>query len=451
VEFETNIKSLYNTYLSLLPMEKADEQRLWKKFRLDWNFNSNRIEGNTLTYGETEALLILGTEPKRIRKDIREMKAHDLAIEHVLSLVNSKRAISENDIRELNKIALKEPYFIETETLDGNITKKEIMPGAYKSAQNHVRLRGGGTHQFADPHEVAPRMQATVKRLKSYLKKQDKPIEAYLAELHQDFIQTHPFDDGNGRVVRLLMNYVCLKLKWPPVIIKDAKKNDYIAALERADDGDISGLKDILQGELTWALKKSIAAAKGQAVDDPDDVDKEIDLYVREQLPIIAGITEKRQLQKDNAQEYFLQTSVMLNTSLAQFSGLFEHYQTNPKFSKLFDDTVIMRNSKNDLKVMKQTFRLSKWIDESRNRDIGLILKHTIDTNILEAKVEVWRENNMPNEHRLLAVFNRNNEDGKFQFKLNLTEEFDKSKAKKISDELSKAILEEIRYFSSET
>src|SRR5580700_11200643 len=95
---------------ALLPMKKEAEDRLWKKLRLDWNFNSNHIEGNTLTYGETELLLIHGqtTGDHEIR-EYEEMKAHDVAIGRLRELTKDKRPLTEAEIRQWNEIILKEP------------------------------------------------------------------------------------------------------------------------------------------------------------------------------------------------------------------------------------------------------------------------------------------------------------------------------------------------------
>ncbi len=81
------------------------------------------------------------------------------------------------------------------------------------------------------------------------------------------------------------MNFVCMKLGWEPVIVKDANKHDYYMALELADSGDLSGIEAITQSELEWSLKKAIAAAKGEDIEDADDIDKEIDIFVRENAP----------------------------------------------------------------------------------------------------------------------------------------------------------------------
>jgi len=320
------LEKLHAEYVSYLPLKAEDEKRLWTKLRLDWNYNSNRIEGNTLTYGETEALLILGTEPRRLAKDIREMKAHDLAISHVLDLAKDERPLTQADVRNLNKIALKEPYFVETQTADGNVARKEIIPGEYKTLQNHVTLRGGGLHKFAEPHEVPARMEDTISLIRDFIGSPNAPLPVFLAKLHQDFIQTHPFDDGNGRVVRMLLNYVLIKLGWLPICIKDPKKKDYLAALERADNGDISDLEKIMESEIEWSLRKAIAAAKGESVDDAGDLSKRIDMFVQSNAPTTIAVERSEERIKYVYLNLIIPIMESLETDIGKFETLFSDY-----------------------------------------------------------------------------------------------------------------------------
>ena len=98
----------------LQPIDPARERRLWRKLRLEWNYHSNHIEGNTLTYGETELLLLHGVAAgNHALREYEEMKAHDAAIEYVRTLAADRsRAITEADIRDLNRIILKEPFWL---------------------------------------------------------------------------------------------------------------------------------------------------------------------------------------------------------------------------------------------------------------------------------------------------------------------------------------------------
>jgi Uncharacterized conserved protein len=134
-EFAT-IESLKLQWRSLQPLSGKNEQRLWDKLRLEWNYNSNQIEGNTLTYGETELLLVhdrtIGDH--RVR-EIEEMKAHDVAISYVCRLAAEERELAEVDVRDLNRIIFKEPFWKDAKTSDGKETRKMVSPGDYKTTQ----------------------------------------------------------------------------------------------------------------------------------------------------------------------------------------------------------------------------------------------------------------------------------------------------------------------------
>ena len=123
-------------------MREEDEERLWRKLRLEWNYNTNHIEGNTLTYHETELLLIHGrTAGGHPMRHYEEMKAHDVAIDHTRHLADAERVLGEGDIRDLNKTLLKEPFWQTARTSDGQQTRKRIVPGEYKTFPAHPSVR----------------------------------------------------------------------------------------------------------------------------------------------------------------------------------------------------------------------------------------------------------------------------------------------------------------------
>ena len=169
------------------------EERLWKKLRLEWNYNSNHIEGNTLTYDETVLLLLHGqTAGSHPLRDYEEMKAHDVAIELVRNLAVSEQPLAEADIRELNRVLLKEPFWKLAETPDGEMTRKRIEPGKYKTQPNHVRTRTGELHRFAEPEETPARMEQWTRRFREDLNRPDYPLPEFLAESHWSFVNIHP-------------------------------------------------------------------------------------------------------------------------------------------------------------------------------------------------------------------------------------------------------------------
>lgn len=279
--------SLKAEWDALQPLSPENDARLWKKLRLEWNYHSNHIEGNTLTYGETELLLIHGqTTGTHQLRDYEEMKAHDLGIAHIRILAAEERVIGETDIRDLNKIILKEPFWKEAITDDGQPTRKHVIPGDYKSSSNNVRTTTGEIFAFSSPEETPAKMHDLVEWLRKSLESRTlHPIEL-VAKLHHEFVLIHPFDDGNGRVARLLVNYLLLRLRYPPLIVKSDDKAGYLTALRQADAGDLPALTSYLVARCEWSLGLGIRAAKGEPIDELSDVEKEIALFVRTQQAV---------------------------------------------------------------------------------------------------------------------------------------------------------------------
>ena len=278
------LDNLKSDWISFQPLSPENELRLKRKLRLEWNYNSNHIEGNTLTYGETELLLIQGqTVGEHTIREYEEMKAHDVAVEYVEQLAKDDRLIGETDIRDLNKIILKEPFWRSAETLDGKSTRKQVIPGEYKSQPNNVITATGEIFEFAKPEETSNRMLGLVTWLRAELENPTvHPVEV-ASRLHHDFVLIHPFDDGNGRVGRLLINYVLYRAGFPPIIIKSADKTNYLAALRLADVGQLGALTDYLGSQLEWSLQLCLRAGKGENLEEATDVEKEIAIFIREQ------------------------------------------------------------------------------------------------------------------------------------------------------------------------
>lgn len=277
------IETKYTEWASLQPMKSADEKRFWEKLRLEWNFHSNHIEGNTLTYGETELLFLHGQAVgDHDYRDYLEMKAHDLAIEHLRKLVAEERPIGEADIRDLNQILLKEPFFKPAITTDGKETRNEIVPGKYKTQPNNVLTKEGIVFEFATPDEVPIRMQALVERLHEEIKNPSVSAISFAAWLHHEFVMIHPFSDGNGRTARLLVNYLLMRQGYPPLIVETENKDRYFAALRRADGGDLESLIEFFAQCALKALDRGIRAAKSESIEEEDDLTKEIEIFKRQ-------------------------------------------------------------------------------------------------------------------------------------------------------------------------
>ncbi|HRQ87918.1 MAG TPA: Fic family protein [Bacteroidia bacterium] len=286
---------LRDEWQALQPIQPEDEQRLWRKLKLEWNYHSNHIEGNTLTYGETELLLIheqtSGDHPLR---DYIEMQAHDLAIGHLRMIAgDSQRPLSESDIRNLNHILLKESFWKDAIAPDGMPTRIEILPGEYKAQPNNVRTASGEIFRFADPVEVPARMAAMLSTLHRAMgEAASHPVEI-ASWLHHEFVLIHPFGDGNGRTARLLVNYVLMRSGYLPLIVPTERKDSYLAALRLADAGDRSTLTAFLAECSKLAMQRGIRAAKGESIEEDGDLEKEIELFKRRNKPTATEIVAR--------------------------------------------------------------------------------------------------------------------------------------------------------------
>lgn len=274
------LKVLEEEYRKLLPMKSADQKRFDEKMRLEFNYNSNHLEGNTLTYFETKALIIKDIAPagNKSYQELEEIKGHDVAYELIKEWASdSEKVLTEKDIKELNRVILVKPFWKDAITPDGQKTRRLIKVGDYKELPNSVRLDNGEIFEYASPQEVPMQMGDLMDWLREGFEKQMLPIEL-AAMFHYRFVRIHPFDDGNGRLSRLLANYVLLKHSLPPVVVKTDDKKGYLNALRLADAGDQNSFVEYMGKELKWSLEKAILAAKGESLEDQDDVDKEIEV-----------------------------------------------------------------------------------------------------------------------------------------------------------------------------
>lgn len=248
-----------------------------QKFRLDWDYHSNHLEGNSLTYGEAKALILFGiTAQSKPLKDHFEITGHDEAIKWVTDIVKENYPLTETFIRELHVLLLKSPYEVDAITPDGQPTKKKVEVGKYKSFPNHVKTRTGEIFRFATPEETPAKMQDLIEW---YRAKKDSPeVNPVIlaAEFHYRFILIHPFDDGNGRIARILMNFILMQFGYPSVIIKSDDKGNYFSALQQADNRIIEPFFEYIAQNLVRSLEIMIAGAKGENIEEPDDLDKEL-------------------------------------------------------------------------------------------------------------------------------------------------------------------------------
>lgn len=221
---------------SMQPLSETDTMRLQNKFMLDFNYNSNHIEGNTLTYGQTEVLLlfgeVIGNAPMR---DFEEMKAHNLCLNLMIDEALSGKPLTEAFIRQLHKVMLREDYEVPVKSPSGVITSYIVHAGIYKTRPNSVKTPAGTMFYYATPEETPALMSDLIHWYNDAVDSNEySPIEL-AAIFHYRYIRIHPFEDGNGRIARLLVNFILKQHGWPMLVVKTKNKASYLAALAQAD------------------------------------------------------------------------------------------------------------------------------------------------------------------------------------------------------------------------
>ncbi len=231
-----DIQTIYKEWQALLPLSEKVQAQLARKFTVEYNFNSNHIEGNTLTYGQTELLLLFGkVSGEAEMKDFEEMKASNVGLKMMTEEANEKQPLTETFIRQLHQTLLREDYTVYT-TLPGGLQSSYVVhAGSYKTRPNSVITRYGDRFEYASPEETPALMYDLVNWYnEAEISGNYTPVEL-AALFHYRYIRIHPFEDGNGRIARLMVNFILSRHGWPMIVVRSRDKNKYLEALHQSD------------------------------------------------------------------------------------------------------------------------------------------------------------------------------------------------------------------------
>ena len=232
-----NIKKALAAWQELQPLSEKDRERLSRRFTVDFNYNSNHIEGNTLTYGQTEILLLFGKVIGEADVHaVQEMTASNVGLKMMTEEARVKEIpLTQNFIRTLHKTLLREDYTVYRDLPGGMQTSYVIHAGQYKTRPNSVITRYGDRFEYATPEET-PALMSDLVDWYNDAERSGKltPIEL-AAIFHYRYIRIHPFEDGNGRIARLMVNYILTRHDYPMIVVRSRKKKEYLEALHRTD------------------------------------------------------------------------------------------------------------------------------------------------------------------------------------------------------------------------
>lgn len=208
------VDSLKKELDSKRPIPKETLKSLKESINLEWTYNSNGIEGNTLTLRETQVVLEGITVGGKSIKEHLEAINHEKAILYLDDLVKDKNPITEWNIKNIHQLILKD---IDNENA-----------GRYR--KENVTIKGA-THIPPDYLKLPELMEKLILNYNTW--DEYHPI-IKAALLHGELVKIHPFVDGNGRTSRLLMNLDLMNSGYNPVIIKKESRLKYYEALDKA-------------------------------------------------------------------------------------------------------------------------------------------------------------------------------------------------------------------------
>jgi len=194
----------------LRPFTQGELERLNEEFVTEYTYNSNAIEGNTLTLRETDMVLRGLTIDKKPLSHHLEAIGHKEAFDYVVSLVQQNEPLTERIIKEIHYLVLAD--------------KKEDR-GVYRRIPVTIM---GAAHEPVQPYLIQPKME----KLLSDYSNDETHIVSRLARFHIEFEAIHPFIDGNGRTGRLLVNLELMKAGFLPIDIKFADRVSYYNAFD---------------------------------------------------------------------------------------------------------------------------------------------------------------------------------------------------------------------------
>jgi Fic family protein len=234
---ENETLKIYEQWKLLESQRNELKQHISQKFMLEFNYNSNHIEGNTLTYGQTELLLLFGKIIGNAKmKDLEEMKAHNIGLQIIKEeALLKQRILTETFIRQLHTILLREDYEVYRQLPNGLQTSYTVHAGTYKTRPNSVITRTGERFEYASPEETPALMNDLMSWYNSSAEKGElNPIEL-AALFHYRYIRIHPFEDGNGRIARLIVNFILCRYGYPMIVVPSKTKEEYLLALNLSD------------------------------------------------------------------------------------------------------------------------------------------------------------------------------------------------------------------------
>lgn len=265
-EFQSTFERLYQKKQDLQasrPLPNIALNKIRESLSIEWTYNSNSIEGNSLTLRETQMVLQEGITVKGISlREHFEAHNHDKAIDYLFSIINDDYVLRSIDILSLHALVLR--------------SIEEDFAGRIRNGG--VRISGAN---FVPPN--ANKVSDLLDELIDFVN--TNPLELNDIELaaifHHKLVWIHPFFDGNGRTVRLSMNLLLMRCGFPPAIILKNDRKKYYEALNQANNGNYQKLMLLM----CQALERSLNIYLNAMPDNENDFQKISDIVSEPNSP----------------------------------------------------------------------------------------------------------------------------------------------------------------------
>lgn len=248
----------FKTFMERLHREIAIETGIIERlYTLDRGITRLLIE-----QGINEALIPNGATDRPIRQVVSLIQDQEAAIEGLFDFVGGQRTLSTSYTKQLHQLLLQSQDSTEAlDPLTGKIFRVDLIKGDWKRQPNNPLRPDGSVHEYCPPEQVASEMDRLI-ALHHQHRDQKVPPEIESAWLHHRFTQIHPFQDGNGRVARCLASLVFIQSSWFPLVLTRDDRAAYIAASEKADQGDLAPLINLFSKSQKQAFIRSLGLSE---------------------------------------------------------------------------------------------------------------------------------------------------------------------------------------------
>lgn len=228
---------------ALRPLDRDLVEKLHEEMRVLHTYNSNAIEGNTLTLSETklvvnEGITIGGKTLREHLEATNNAQGYDL----IVRLAHEQALISHVSIQQIHEVVT-----------------RGILESAGRYRTRNVRITGA-VRSPPDWKNIIRDMDELI----AVSKESDRPVIDMTAYFHHRFAAIHPFIDGNGRVARLLGNLYLIQHGYPPIVLNQKNRQHYYRALREADNGDLSVFITFIARAVNESLSHYLTIAGGK-------------------------------------------------------------------------------------------------------------------------------------------------------------------------------------------